>query len=224
MALTDKLTAIADAIRTKTGGTDTLTLDGMVTEIEGIETGGDTSIEDSLITRTITEYSNDRVKTVGGYAFYSCFSLTSVNFSKATSIGNYAFYSCFNLTSVNFPAATSISFYAFYNCANLTSVNFPAATYIGSSAFYKCSSLTSVNFPAATYIGNHAFYYCSNLTNLFLTGSSVCTLYSTTALKSTPIASGTGYIYVPSSLVTTYQAATNWTYYSAQISAHEDMA
>lgn len=40
MALTDKLTAIADAIRGKTGGTDALTLDQMATEISGIETGG----------------------------------------------------------------------------------------------------------------------------------------------------------------------------------------
>lgn len=40
MALTDKLTAIADAIRAKAGTTDGLTLDAMPTAIEGIETGG----------------------------------------------------------------------------------------------------------------------------------------------------------------------------------------
>lgn len=40
MALTDKLTAIADAIRAKAGTTDGLTLDGMVTAIEGISGGG----------------------------------------------------------------------------------------------------------------------------------------------------------------------------------------
>jgi hypothetical protein len=40
MALTDKLTAIANAIREKTGGTELLTLDQMPTEIAGIETGG----------------------------------------------------------------------------------------------------------------------------------------------------------------------------------------
>lgn len=43
MALTNKLKAIADAIRNKTGGTANLTLDEMVTEIEGISTGTDTS-------------------------------------------------------------------------------------------------------------------------------------------------------------------------------------
>ena len=40
MALTDKLTAIANAIREKTGGTELLTLDQMPAEIAGIETGG----------------------------------------------------------------------------------------------------------------------------------------------------------------------------------------
>lgn len=40
MALTEKLTNIADAIRTKTGSADKLTLDGMATAIAGIQTGG----------------------------------------------------------------------------------------------------------------------------------------------------------------------------------------
>ena len=39
MALTDKLTAIGDAIRTKTGGTNLLTLDQMATEIANISGG-----------------------------------------------------------------------------------------------------------------------------------------------------------------------------------------
>lgn len=40
MALTEKLTAIADAIRGKTGKTDGLTLDQMPGEIAGIQAGG----------------------------------------------------------------------------------------------------------------------------------------------------------------------------------------
>lgn len=43
MALTDKLTAIGNAIRAKKGTTDKYTLEGMVTAIDGIETGIDTS-------------------------------------------------------------------------------------------------------------------------------------------------------------------------------------
>lgn len=40
MALIDKLTAIADAVRTKTGGTELLTLDQMAAAIGGISGGG----------------------------------------------------------------------------------------------------------------------------------------------------------------------------------------
>lgn len=40
MAIINKLTAIADAIRGKTGGTELLTLDQMVDAINGIQTGG----------------------------------------------------------------------------------------------------------------------------------------------------------------------------------------
>ena len=40
MALIDKLTNIADAIRGKTGGADPLSLDAMAEAIAGIETGG----------------------------------------------------------------------------------------------------------------------------------------------------------------------------------------
>lgn len=49
MALTDKLTAIADAIRAKDGTTDLLTLDGMVEAINAIEIGGPTDITDSVV-------------------------------------------------------------------------------------------------------------------------------------------------------------------------------
>lgn len=52
MALTDKLTAIGNAIRGKTGGTDLLTLDGMVTAINGISTGGGTTLPEEAFNIT----------------------------------------------------------------------------------------------------------------------------------------------------------------------------
>ena len=48
MALTDKLTAIGNAIREKTGGTDLLTLDQMPAEISNIQGGG--TVEELTIT------------------------------------------------------------------------------------------------------------------------------------------------------------------------------
>ena len=48
MALTDKLSAIGNAIRAKTGRTESLTLDAMPNEIASIETGGGTIPEEAF--------------------------------------------------------------------------------------------------------------------------------------------------------------------------------
>lgn len=54
MALTDKLSAIGNAIRNKTGGTELLTLDAMPTEIESIQTGGTVEALDITANGTYT--------------------------------------------------------------------------------------------------------------------------------------------------------------------------
>lgn len=87
--------------------------------------GGGTEIEDALITRTLSEYSNDRVSVVGDYAFYYYMSLNSIDLPNCISIGETAFTSCENLVSVNIP-----------NCS-----------YIGSNAFGWCWKLASINLP-----------------------------------------------------------------------------
>ena len=194
--------AIAAAIAGK-GVTvpDGTMLDGMAALIAGIEAGGgDTSVEDGLIERIITEYSNSRV----------------------TKIGNYVFNQYDTLTKADFPAATSIGSYAFNYCSKLKTANFPVATSIGASAFYACSTLTKADFPAVTSIGAYAFYYCSNLNALILRSETMCKLSNKNAFTYTPIKSGTGYIYVPSALLASYQAATNWSTFSAQFRAIED--
>jgi hypothetical protein len=94
---------------------------------------------------------------------------------------------------------------------------------VGYSAFHYCKRLASAIFPAATKIGNLAFYACAELKTLVLRKSdSICTLASYTALNDTPIRSGTGYIYVPSSLIETYKTAPQWSTYAAQFRALED--
>ena len=105
---------------------------------EGSGSGGGTSVEDELITRTVSNYTNDR----------------------CTSIGSYAFNNCTKLTTISFPAATSIGEEAFKNCNKLTTISFPAVTFIGSSAFRNCYSLTTISFPIATSIGSYAFNNC----------------------------------------------------------------
>lgn len=70
MALTNKLTNIANAIRSKTGGTSQLTLEQMVTAINSIETGGgglayaDELYSDDALAITYTSTSAGTAKTI----------------------------------------------------------------------------------------------------------------------------------------------------------------
>lgn len=200
--------------------------------------------EDDILNRTITSYTNDRLTTVGSYAFYSCTKLSEVSFANATNIRNNAFNYCTSLTTADFPKVTSISASAFQNCHKLKTLNMPnlTTTYscafnycsslttvncsnlatIGSFAFQQCYSLSTVSFPNAATISGSAFRSCRTLCSLTVgtNKSTVCTLTASTAFRSTPFAgyssyfSGTPVIYVPASLLTSYQAATNWTYFS----------
>ncbi len=94
-------------------------------------------------------------------------SLKTVVITGGTSIGNYAFYNCFSLTSVTIPnSVTSIGYGAFYGCDSLTSVTIPnSVKSIGTEAFYNCDSITSVTIPnSVTSIGSSAFSACTSLT------------------------------------------------------------
>lgn len=177
MSVETKIRSLISASNAKTGGADATLTDALKTLIDGYGSP-DHTVEDSLVTRTITEYSNDRVTNVGSYAFYACKQFTTANFQNVASIGNVA--------------------------------------------FGYCSILTTVDFPNITSIASMSFSSCLTLTKLILRKNTVCTLSNTNALTNTPIASGTGYIYVPSALIDEYKAATNWVTYAAQFRALED--
>ena len=93
-------------------------------------------------------------------------------------------------------------------------------TSVGAYAFVSCANLTGLDFALVTEIGANAFNGCSNLDTLILRSETVCTLANTNAFTGTKIASGTGYIYVPSALVDNYKAASNWSAF--QFRAIED--
>lgn len=126
--------------------------------------GGDTSMEDGIIARTISgSYTNERVTRIGYYAFESCTQLENVNFPACISIYNYAFSNCTALSTVSFPACTLISNYVFQSCEMLSSVMIPACERIGIHAFESCHALSVVNFPECRQVRNYAFAACSRL-------------------------------------------------------------
>ena len=183
---------------------------------------GDDAVCDGIITKTLSEYADNHITAIGDYVFYNCNKLRSLNLPKATSIGVFAFYGCSLMIMVELPVATLIDNYAFYNGRSLEVINVPLVTELGKAAFRYCEKLTSIDLPSVTLMDEYAFGNCTSLTTVILRSETMCELNDTNAFLSTPIASGTGYIYVPSSLVETYQNGENWSTYASQIRAIED--
>lgn len=158
-------------------------------------TGGSNKQEDELIRGVCKEYVNDRVTTVGQYAFYRNSAIESVDFQAVTSINQYAFGNCTALVNANFPLVKTLGSYSFQNCSKLKSIEFPSLTTVNTTPFTGCSSLTA----------------------LILSGSSVCNLKAKTALSGTPIASGDGFVYVRDEMVETYKSDSDWGNYVDKI-------
>ena len=93
---------------------------------------------------------------------------------------------------------------------------------VKSYSFQSCARLTKVSFSNLSDLGSCVFRYDSRLVTVIIRTPTVCVLRSANSFTSTPIESGTGYIYVPAFLVDSYKTATNWSTYSAQFRAIED--
>ncbi len=183
---------------------------------------------------------------IGTLCFAYCSSLTDVSFPNCTHIDTIAFQYCTSLTHIDLPMVSSLDYSVFSNCTNLQSVNLPICESLPENLFYSCfnlqsvnvpnckrtnrscfaynSALQSINLPKCTYIDNYTFMYCSSLSTVILGGSSFCSLGTSNAFYRAGITSSTGIVYVPSSLMTTYQANSYWKYFSTRFSAIENMA
>ena len=201
---------------------DKLVKGSTVIGIEGAaETGGGGDI-DGIIAGTATEISSNTLTKIRARAFYNYTALQSVSFTKATEAGTNTFYGCDGLVSVEMPLLTKIPNAMFRGCTALPEISLPAVTKTDTYAFYGCTNLVKADFAQLGQITYYDFQNCSALEALILRKNGICILVATDALKGSGIAKGTGYIYVPSSLVNSYKSATNWSTYAAQIRAIED--
>ena len=97
----------------------------------------------------------------------------SITYS-VTSIGDYAFYVCYGLTSITIPnSVMNFGIYAFSGCDGLTSVTIPNSVItIGDYAFGACSGLESIIIGSnVTNIGTDVFYSCSGLSSISVEGN-----------------------------------------------------
>lgn len=164
--------------------------------------GGNTDVEDGFVTRTLTSYTNDRITTVGNQAFRG--------FSK--------------LTSISLPNVTTLNAYALDGCSGLTSVNLSKVTTLNNYAMQGCSSLETLEFQQKMSTQGAVWNNCGKLTKLILRSTSMCGLGNKNCFNNTPIASGTGFIYVPDNLVDTYKANTNWSNFANQIKGLSELS
>ena len=164
----------------------------------------DTTIEDAMVMRTLSgDYVNNRITTIGTEALRAT-QITGLHCENVTSVGGEAVRQCNYLTNVYLPKCTNLSGYSFGLCPLLERVELGAMTNIRAYDFYSCSKLTTLIINNTT---------------------SVCSLANVSAFTGTPIASGTGYIFVPDELLSDYRSATNWSSYAEQIvplSAYSD--
>jgi len=170
--------------------------------VEASGGGGDSEEEvAALLGNTMTELNNSIVTSLRTRACQGATKLVTVNLPMVTSTGSYAFYGCSGLVTVTLPKLVSVSTQTFYSCTKLQHAD--------------CGLLG--NLPAQT------FNACSALTELILRKTSaICTLSNVNAINNTPIGKGTGYVYVPRSLVDSYKANSTWATFEAQIRAIED--
>ena len=235
-ALDTKLTAIADAIRGKTGKTEEMTLDQMVTEIAGIQIGGggDISAFLSLLDKSCTEINLPGVVTIGLFGAsidrlctYNN-NLLSACFPDLENLySQYCFADCSNLQSLQLQKLSSeLPNYMCENCSKLKEMRLPSLkSNSGSAQFRGCSSLELVEFGAVgrlgafPRVGSYMFTNCVSLkTLIFRNPNQVWSLFAQNAFDNTPFAVGGtgGTVYCSQALIEQYQTATNWsTLYAA---------
>lgn len=193
---------------------------------------------------SLTRLDLPKLKALNGYFVSGCSSLVELNVPKAVSGRGYAivgskvehlnlpefttpgssvFRDAKSLRTVYMPKLNKLESFLFMGATALETVTFPKVASVAAQAMERCSALTYVDLPICKSIAAKGFNQCSSLETLILRKSdAICTLANVSAFTSTPIASGTGYVYVPSALVDSYRTAANWSTYANQFRAIED--
>lgn len=199
------------------------------------------SLLDSTLGANTTKLPSE-LTIIEQYAFYNKTNLGALELPDAiTRIGRYAFSGCQNFVINKLPTAlTYVDENAFYNCRKIKFDKIPDGVLsIGRNAFYMCYALERLTMSnAITSIGEGAFRNCTGLIYVecfdkltsignrsfqdtaietFIIRRTTPPSLNTTSFLNTPIANGTGYIYVPDEAINTYKSATNWSTYADQI-------
>lgn len=182
----------------------------------------------------------DTATVIDEYAFNRKQGITGVSAPNVTRIKQYAFEQCGlknggTITASSFPSLATVDQNAFRgtaftsivitNSAELlkNSASFSYTSYlqearfpnnsgvVGQMCFYSDRNLSVVDVGFSSTINANAFNGCP-IADLVIRSASVCSLANVNAFNGSSFASGGagGKIYVPSSLISSYQSAQNW--------------
>lgn len=169
------------------------------------------------------EYFSDKLTSLKDRAFGDMKNVTGVSLPNCTTFdGESTFNNASSLTNVYLPNLTTMANGKYtFTRTKLTEVDLPSLTTVADfiGTFYTATLIKKINLPklSGITIGSSAFNGAQKLTTLALGGSELNPLDNTNAFNNTPIASGTGYVYVPDALVDSYKSATNWVTFADQI-------
>ena len=192
----------------------------------------------NLTTINLLNFDTSNVTNMGG-VFGSCNRLTTINLASFNTNKveqmNSMFQICNGLTELDVSRLNTSNvtnmYQMFYGCFGLTELdvsNFDTSKVANMGyMFYNCGGLTELdlsNFDtSSTSVNQNMFQYCRNLTKLIINRQDVFKMTNTNMFQDTPIASGTGYVYVPDNMVETYKSATNWSTYADQIKGMSEL-
>lgn len=212
------LKTVADAIREKGGTTESLEFPlGMKSAVENIKSGGSASEEfigvkysefDSVRgnprvadARSLPTNREDNI--CGGFPYLFASS------SKNANGGWNCMVEDFYLPD----GIKSLYGNMFFYCGSIKNIYGDLSNVsIIYGACFQNSNIEKFDYycPNLTQIQANAFNGCQKLIALTLRGNTVVSLANTSAFLNSPIRTGTGYVYIPSAMIESYQAATNW--------------
>ena len=244
---TDKQNLVDNLVTKGVSATSDETFTSLVPKVLDISTGTDIEITDASYLFYYGARDNQIVdllklcKNVTNcyYMFGYCRDITSLDLSNfdTSQVTNMAqmFRGCFSLTELdvsNFDTSQVTNMSNMFNgCSSLTELdvsNFDTSQVTNMlQMFRNCSSLTELdvsNFDTSKVTNmDFMFYGCAGLIKVIINRQDVFKMTSTSMLSNTPIANGTGYVYVPDNMVETYKSATNWSTYADQIKGMSEL-
>lgn len=143
-------------------------------------------------------------------------------------------FTSINVSSFNTESTTTMQ-NMFSGCTNLESIDVSSfdTSVVNrmDGMFLGCIKLEEIDISSFTTTSrlnkslgtSGMFSNCTKLKKIIINNPNLFIMTNTDMLRNTPIANGTGYVYVPDNMVETYKAAENWSTYANQIKGISEM-